>query len=730
MLVTASDDRTVRLWQRSGEGEQRHQRGQPRGWRCTATCRGHGCRVWDALLAQHLDDHVVVTASEDSVALIPRHASPRPRGHQTRGVRCLEVVGDGGTVVSGGEDGALKRWVLAEHLGDQAVMKRWQVPEAKDWIREVLLLSHDQALVATNYGNIYRLQLAVEGEAGRAGDGDVAAELLYHEAAACFTSMAQGDANAIWIGCADGRGILLTDTAERVNVHMLEARMMRGGSRAAVSEGSSRVQAVQLLHVMGVFEVLAAANVSTGSRRRGSADEELSDFVEPPDEWSLDLYDWRSFCFGLLGVLPFLIGTHLEMELRIWSGVIFFGGLAFLVTVCMLMIPFDRVLRASVAVFFISWVALVIPASIFTVPGSAVRSLATMVSLAVGYVFGLLVTTLCLSPVARPLRRTCAAAVCLIVPVVAAFLLLRYMEQWTVTMDGRLAGLAYFLAAKILMDLNAIVIGAMHRMADFDCHMTAAVVAIGAAGGQIIKFAAFLRSYINADEPIGVLAVSGCASCVLDVFTRLQPFVSVKTKKLSPVKLVMLSLAPYLKSVTMTTVTFYWALSEVSNMPIRGKLRIPPTVALACLLSGLAADFFILLFQNWKQRQGEGLWRTCYRLRLAGQFVPMRHPCPPPMRMPIASSRRSVDVWIAAAVAASSAYWMSITAKYMTVPEEMPSLILESFGATSFPFWLLFLIYVFFEQILATVVTWRAQGPFKTTDLDLTDLSVVGKTSP
>ena len=46
--------------------------GHFQGWRCSAVCKGHGCRVWDALLAPN-DDEVagcIVTASEDSLVRI------------------------------------------------------------------------------------------------------------------------------------------------------------------------------------------------------------------------------------------------------------------------------------------------------------------------------------------------------------------------------------------------------------------------------------------------------------------------------------------------------------------------------------------------------------------------------------------------------------------------------------------------------------------------------------
>lgn len=91
-------------------------------------------------------------------------------------------------------------------------MKPEEVPQSglklsQDWIREVLVLSHQEALVATNFGRVYKLQVS---GAPEVGEEDVVCNLLFEEAGACFTSMGVGNSGAaLWIGCADGRGILL-----------------------------------------------------------------------------------------------------------------------------------------------------------------------------------------------------------------------------------------------------------------------------------------------------------------------------------------------------------------------------------------------------------------------------------------------------------------------------------------------------------------------------------------
>ena len=66
------------------------------------------------------------------------------------------------------------------------------------------LLSHSEALVATNFGRIYRLLLHVEDD-----DKQVAGTLLFEEPGVCFTCMGLGASTHVWAGCADGRALTL-----------------------------------------------------------------------------------------------------------------------------------------------------------------------------------------------------------------------------------------------------------------------------------------------------------------------------------------------------------------------------------------------------------------------------------------------------------------------------------------------------------------------------------------
>ena len=106
-LVTASDDRSVRLWSLDSspiyETEELERPPTPdtTRWSCVSTCRGHGSRVWDALLVPLASGRLsrlgIVSASEDSILRVFSLQGQLLRelqGHQTRGVRCLEVRGD------------------------------------------------------------------------------------------------------------------------------------------------------------------------------------------------------------------------------------------------------------------------------------------------------------------------------------------------------------------------------------------------------------------------------------------------------------------------------------------------------------------------------------------------------------------------------------------------------------------------------------------------------------
>eukprot|EP00927_Polykrikos_kofoidii_P031145 TRINITY_DN26809_c0_g1_i1.p1 TRINITY_DN26809_c0_g1~~TRINITY_DN26809_c0_g1_i1.p1 ORF type:complete len:1375 (-),score=202.02 TRINITY_DN26809_c0_g1_i1:286-4410(-) len=260
VILSASDDRTARLWRVRGVSGQES---DANCWSCEAVYRGHGTRVWDALLVGSegstgflTSGSIVATACEDSsVRLFLRSGEPlrELQGHRTRGVRCVEVLQqptpNAATsihLVSGGEDGAVKVWPLATVVAASAVVAAadvvneaarvepatssktsadvgparcsWTVPETSDWIREVTLTSRGEAVVATNFGRLYRVMPTPEGgEACRfelifnAGDKSVCdgGGLNF----TCLSTWAGINDAAIWCGCADGRTLVLRPAA-------------------------------------------------------------------------------------------------------------------------------------------------------------------------------------------------------------------------------------------------------------------------------------------------------------------------------------------------------------------------------------------------------------------------------------------------------------------------------------------------------------------------------------
>ncbi|CAK0821328.1 unnamed protein product [Prorocentrum cordatum] len=225
VALSASDDRTVRLWSASGAGAAervpeglRPAAAQGEGWACRAVLRGHGARVWDAVVVPLGAGGGVGVASacEDSVVRLFSVAGAclrELRGHLTRGVRCLEAWGSPRpTLVSGGEDGAVKTWPL--EAGEAAAaartrQRRWTVPGAADWIREVALLGGGAVVLATNFGRVYQVALGSPG-------GGLAEEELYRAAeGTIFTCLGAWErepsgAALLWLGCADGSAVVLS----------------------------------------------------------------------------------------------------------------------------------------------------------------------------------------------------------------------------------------------------------------------------------------------------------------------------------------------------------------------------------------------------------------------------------------------------------------------------------------------------------------------------------------
>ena len=118
MLCSASEDRSARLWDARDTWSECD---TPRELRPVASLFGHTGRVWDAAF---VDGSVIATVAEDGTARLWRHDGTQLaaiQGHRGRGIwRCAVAAG---SLVTGGTDGGVKMWQLADWLpcGDSEV---------------------------------------------------------------------------------------------------------------------------------------------------------------------------------------------------------------------------------------------------------------------------------------------------------------------------------------------------------------------------------------------------------------------------------------------------------------------------------------------------------------------------------------------------------------------------------------------------------------------------------
>ena len=113
-LVTASDDRSGRVWERRDSGRFSESIGL---WECRCSAFGHASRVWDCAQVDVGGDgqQALVTASEDCscrVWNLEGKELGRVSGHTGRGV--WRVAAARGFVVSAGADAAVKLWDIMQ----------------------------------------------------------------------------------------------------------------------------------------------------------------------------------------------------------------------------------------------------------------------------------------------------------------------------------------------------------------------------------------------------------------------------------------------------------------------------------------------------------------------------------------------------------------------------------------------------------------------------------------
>jgi WD40 repeat protein len=141
-LLSTSDDRSVCLWENE---------------KVVKEYRGHQARVWDAIAFTLSNGRsVVVTACEDSLVRVfdldTSELIDAFTGHK-KDVRVLaHDVGRPDIVWSGGEDGSVIRWTLAENR-----VQKWRLasPLENDWIRDLHYQGSRAVITVSNFGYIF-----------------------------------------------------------------------------------------------------------------------------------------------------------------------------------------------------------------------------------------------------------------------------------------------------------------------------------------------------------------------------------------------------------------------------------------------------------------------------------------------------------------------------------------------------------------------------------------------
>lgn len=128
LVVSGSDDRTVRVWKADGSGQEA----------CIATLEGHTARIWYTLTT---DDYIYSASADNTVCVWDAHAATvgvaalvtRLEGHSDT-VFALAVAA--GFIYSGSADKCIKQWSSSSHT----LCQSWQAHDVSRKIRPYKLL--------------------------------------------------------------------------------------------------------------------------------------------------------------------------------------------------------------------------------------------------------------------------------------------------------------------------------------------------------------------------------------------------------------------------------------------------------------------------------------------------------------------------------------------------------------------------------------------------------------
>uniref|UniRef100_K1QY02 tRNA (34-2'-O)-methyltransferase regulator WDR6 n=1 Tax=Magallana gigas TaxID=29159 RepID=K1QY02_MAGGI len=167
MMCSASDDRSIRLWQFSFDNHSNlHETEIPlESWEnssctCVHVLYGHSARVWDVRLLTC----TLVSVGEDSTCCVWNYEGDvlqKFKGHRGKSIWSLSVDEKERYVVTGGGDTSVRLWYLSSrsersnYVTQSLQLQQTSSEKEDDYPRSVSLLSYNEIIIITNKGFLY-----------------------------------------------------------------------------------------------------------------------------------------------------------------------------------------------------------------------------------------------------------------------------------------------------------------------------------------------------------------------------------------------------------------------------------------------------------------------------------------------------------------------------------------------------------------------------------------------